>query len=120
MELLLNGEHVILDVDYLYLFLSIIDSLPEKEKFWEKHKKVAQSHLEQLKRKVTTVEGLLISLEDCNFFKVVKNSENEFTIVLESALPKKFVKLFFEEFLSGMSVKFEIKENFVAIKSLEK
>jgi hypothetical protein len=124
MELLLTGEHVILDVDHWFLFLSITDSLPEKEKFWEEHKKVARSHLEQLKGKVTTVEGLLIRLEDCNFFKVVKNSENEFTLVLGSVLSKKFVKLFLEEFLSGMGVKFAIKENLsklnVTIKSLEK
>lgn len=111
MELLLNGEHVILDVDHWFLFLNAIESLPEKEKFWEEHKKVAQAHLEQLKRRITNVESLLIRLEDCNFFKVTKNSENEFTLVLGSALSKKFVRLFLQEFLSGIGVKFEIKEN---------
>lgn len=122
MELLLNGEHVILDVDHWFLFLNAIESLPEKEKFWEEHKKVAQAHLEQLKRRITNVESLLIRLEDCNFFKVTKNSENEFTLVLGSALSKKFVRLFLQEFLSGIGVKFEIKENLsklnVVVKSL--
>lgn len=111
MELLLSGEHVILDVDHWVLFLNAIESLPEKEKFWNEHRKVAQSHREQLKSRVNTVEGLLSRLEDCNFFKVVKNSENEFTLILRSELSKKFVKLFLEEFLSGMDVKFEIREN---------
>lgn len=111
MELLLSGEHVILDVDHWILFLSVIESLPEKEKFWNEHRKVARSHCEQLKSRVITVEGLLFRLEDCNFFKVVKNSENEFTLILRSEISKKFVKLFLEEFLSGMGVKFEIREN---------
>ncbi|MEM2911556.1 MAG: ribbon-helix-helix protein, CopG family [Candidatus Bathyarchaeia archaeon] len=111
MELLLNGEHVILDVDHWILFLRVIEFLPENEKFWNEHRKIAQSHREQLKSKVNTVESLLVRLEDCNFFKIVKNAENDFTIILISELSKKFVRLFLEEFLSGMGVKFEIKEN---------
>ncbi|MCX8000060.1 MAG: hypothetical protein N3A69_14090, partial [Leptospiraceae bacterium] len=114
MELLLNGEHVILDVDHWFLFLETIESLPEKErkKFWEGHKKVAQAHVEQLRGKITNIESLLTRLEDCNFFKFTKNSEKEFTLVLGSALHKNFVRLFLEEFLSGIGVKFDIKENF--------
>ncbi|MCS7095446.1 MAG: ribbon-helix-helix protein, CopG family [Candidatus Bathyarchaeota archaeon] len=111
MELLLSGEHVILDVDHWVLFLNFLEYLPEQEEFWNEHKKVAQSHCEQLKNKVNTVENLLIRLEDCNFFKVVKNSENDFTLILTSERSKKFVVLFIEEFLHSMGVKFEIKEN---------
>jgi len=111
MELLLSEEHIILDIDHWLLFLKAIECLPEPEKFWEEHRKIAQSHFEQLKSKVTTIDDLLVRLEDCNFFRVVRNSKNEFTLILRSELSKKFVRLFLEAFLSSMSVKFEVKEN---------
>jgi hypothetical protein len=115
MELLLGGEHVILDVDHWLLFLRLIESSPEQEKFWNEHRKVAQSHKEQLKNKVHTAEELLARLETCNFFRMTKNSENDFTLILGSELPKKFVRIFIEEFFSAMGVKAEIKENLAKI-----
>ena len=111
MELLLGGEHVILDVDHWLLFLKLVESSPEKERFWKEHRDVAKSHTEQLKTKVLTAEELLTRLEACNFFRMTKDSENDFTLVLGSELPKKFVKTFLEEYFAGMGVKAEIKEN---------
>ena len=117
MDLLLGGEHIILDVDHWLLFLGLIESStpPEREKFWKEHRAVAQSHKEQLKNKVHTTEELLIRLENCNFFRMTKNAENDFTLILGSELPKKFVRIFIEEFLAAMGIKAEIKENLAKI-----
>lgn len=117
MDLLFSGEHVILDVDHWLLLLGLIESSPppEQEKFWSEHRAVAQSHREQLKSKVHTAEELLARLETCNFFRMTKSSENDFTLILGSELPKKFVRIFIEEFLSAMGVKAEIKENLAKI-----
>ena len=109
-DMLLSGEHIILDVDHWLLFLSLAESSPEKE-FWEKCREVARSHAEQLKQKVFTLEDLLRRLEACNFFRVTKNSQNDFTLVLTSEATKKFVRLFIEEFLSVMGLKTDITEN---------
>jgi hypothetical protein len=111
MDLLLSGEHVILDVDHWLLFLNLIESSPEQEKFWNAHRAVAQSHREQLKSKVRTAEDVLTRLETCNFFRTTKNSEKDFTLILGSEFPKKFVKILIEEFFSAIGVKAEIKEN---------
>jgi hypothetical protein len=111
MDLLLSGEHVILDVDHWLLFLSLIASSPEQEKFWSAHRAVAQSHREQLKSKMRTAEDVLTRLEICNFFRVTRNSEKDFTLILGSEVPKKFVKILVEEFCSAIGVKAEIKEN---------
>ena len=111
MDLLLSGEHIILDVDHWLLFLSLIESSPEQEKFWSAHRAVAQSHKEQLKSKAHTAEEVLTRLETCNFFRMTKNSEKDFTLVLGSEVPKKFVKILIEEFFSAIGVKAEIKEN---------
>jgi uncharacterized protein (DUF1778 family) len=116
MELLLSGEHIILDVDHWLLFLNLIESSPEKEQFWEKCKEVARSHAEQLGSKVRSPEDLFDRLEACNFFKTTKNSQKDFTLVLASENAKKFIRVFVEEFLSSMDLKAELKENVAKIR----
>jgi len=111
MDLLLDGEHIILDVDHWLLFLRLIEGNPDKEKFWTEHREVARAHKEQLKSKVRSAEDLLARLEMCNFYRLTKNSEREFTLIFGSELPKKFVRVFLEEFFSAMAIKAEIKEN---------
>lgn len=111
MDLLLDGEHVIVDFDHWLLFLRLIESSPDKEKFWAEHKEVARSHKEQLKSKIHSAEELLTRLEYCNFFRMTKNSDKDFTLIFGSELPKKFVRVFLEEYFSAMGVKAEIKEN---------
>ncbi len=111
MDLLLGGEHIILDVDHWLLFLRLIESSPDPEKFWTEHREVARAHKEQLKNKVHTAEELLTRLETCNFFRMIKQSEKDFTLIFGSELPKKFIRVFLEEFFASMAIKAEIKEN---------
>jgi hypothetical protein len=110
-DMLMNGEHVILDVDHWLLFLRLVETSPEAEKFWDEHRKVAQSHRDQLRSKIRTPEEVLRRLETCNFFRMTKNSEKDFTLVLGSELPKRFVRITIEEFFSAIGIKAEIKEN---------
>ena len=116
MDLLLNGEHVIVDVDHWLLFLKLVESCPSSEQFWKEHRDVARSHREQLKTKVRTTEELLMRLEACNFFRVTKNSEKDFTLVLGSELPKTFIRIFLEEYFAGMGVRAKIKENLAKLR----
>ncbi len=115
MDLLLGGEHVILDADHWLIFLQLIESSPDKEQFWTKHKEVARSHKDQLRNKVLSAEELLGRLENCNFYRLAKNSDRDFTLIFGSELPKKFVRVFLEEYFSAMSIKAEIKENLTKI-----
>jgi hypothetical protein len=111
MDLLLGGEHVILDADHWLMFLQLIETSPEKDQFWTKHREVARSHKDQLKNKVRSADELLGRLENCNFYRLTKNSDRDYTLVFGSELPKKFVRVFLEEYFSAMSIKPEIKEN---------
>ena len=120
MDLLLDGEHVILDLDHWLLFLRLIESSPDKEKFWAEHREVARSHKEQLKSKVHSAEELLTRLEYCNFFRMTRNSDRDFTLIFGSELPKKFVRVFLEEYFSAMGVKAEIKENLTKLSATVK
>jgi hypothetical protein len=79
--MLLSGEHVIIDVEHWLMFLGLINTSPEREKFWSEHREVARAHWEweQLKTKVHSPEEMLTRLEICNFFRVTKNAPNDYT-----------------------------------------
>lgn len=115
-DMLADGEHVILDIDHFLMFLKLVDSSAEKDKFWEDHKKVAESHGEHLPPKVKSPEEFLERLEACNFFKLSKTSESEFTLILYSDITKKFVGTLVEDVLEGMGFKIEIKEDLAKLR----
>ncbi len=115
-EMLSAGEHLILDIDHWLLFLDFIESHPEKEKFRESHGEICRSHAEQFKHKFYRAEHILKRLETCNFFKLSRASKNEFTLVLGSDVPKKFVKTELEEIFACMGFHVDIKEDFAKIR----
>ena len=110
-DLLLSGEHVILDVDHWLLFLKLIERSPEQEKFWIEHAEVAKSHGTQLKTKIRNPIQLLERLKNCNFYKLVQNSENDFTLIFGSEFAKKFIEVFINEVFSAMNFKVKINEH---------
>ena len=116
MDMLLNGEHVILDVDHWLMFLRLIASSPEQARFWSEHKEVARAHWEQLRNKVHSPEEMLLRLEICNFYRLTKNAPNDYTLVLVSEISKDFIKIFLEEYFAAMGVKAEIKENLTKLR----
>jgi hypothetical protein len=119
-DMLLNGEHIILDVDHWLMFLQLISTSPEQEKFWSHHKEVARAHWEQLKTKVHSPEEMLTRLEICNFYRLTKNAPNDYTLVLVSETSKDFIRIFLEEYFAAMGVKAEIKENLTKLRVLVK
>jgi predicted transcriptional regulator len=114
--LLLKGEHIILDIDHWLLFLKYIESSGKKESFYEDGKKVAKSHAEQLAKVTTTPEEYLKRLEACNLYKLSKDSEDEYTLVLNSSLTKRFVKELISETLTEMGFDIDMKEDMMKLR----
>ncbi len=117
-DMLLDGEHVILDVDHWLLFLRLIETSPLKEEFWKEHREIARAHWNQLKPKITTPEELLFRLETCNLFHLKKNSNNDFTLILVSELSKDFVKFFLDEYFAAMGISVQVTENLTKLRVL--
>ena len=115
-EMLSAGEHVILDIDHWLLFLSFVESHPEKDKFWELHREVCQAHAEQFKHKLYHAESILKRLEACNLFKLSEETENAFTIVLGPDITRRFIKTELEEIFRRMGFKVEIKEDLAKLR----
>ncbi len=117
-DMLLDGEHIILDVDHWLLFLRLIETSPRKEEFWNEHRAIARAHWNQLKPKITTPEELLIRLETCNLFRLKKNNSNDFTLILVSELSKDFVKFFLDAYFSSMGISAQVTENLTKLRVL--
>jgi hypothetical protein len=120
LDMLLAGEHVIIDVDHWLMFLRLIATSPEKEQFWKEHRDVAKAHWEQLKGKVRSPEEMLTRLEACNFFRLIKNGNSDYTLVLVSEVSKDFIRVFLEEYFAAMGIKAEIKENLTKLRVILK
>ncbi len=112
-EMLAEGEHIILDIDHWVAFLKFIETHPEKEKFWNVHREIARAHAEEFRGK--DPKYVLERLEACNFFRI--NEKNgEWTLVLNHEATKKFVKMFLEEVFEEMGVSVEIKEDLMKLR----
>ncbi len=117
-DMLLNGEHVIIDIDHWLLFLRLIENSPQKGEFWNEHREIARAHWNQLKPRITTPEELLFRLETCNIFRLKKNSDNDFTLILVSELSKDFVKFFLDEYFASMGASVQVTENLTKLRVL--
>ncbi|AGK62033.1 hypothetical protein Asulf_02073 [Archaeoglobus sulfaticallidus PM70-1] len=112
-EMLAEGEHVILDINHWIAFLRFIESHPEKEKFWEIHKKIANMHAEEFSG--MRVDDILERLEACNFFRI-NERRGEYTLVLNNEATGKFVRIFLEEVLPAFGLEVDVKEDFMKIR----
>ncbi|WP_290900900.1 ribbon-helix-helix protein, CopG family [Ferroglobus sp.] len=113
-EMLSEGEHVILDIDHWIAFLKFIESHPRKEEFWEFHREVARSHADQFKG--MSPEEILRRLEACNFFRLNKISEKEYTLIFGNEETKFFVKTFLEEIFGEINVRVKIREDLAKLR----
>ncbi|MBN1214522.1 MAG: CopG family transcriptional regulator [Candidatus Lokiarchaeota archaeon] len=113
-ELLSNGEHIILDIDHYLSFLKFIENSPEQDNFWKLNRTIGKAHAEEflINFKTKNVHNIIEHLEICNFFKIVCESSNSYTLLLGSDLQKNFIKIFLEEILKGMGFNVIIKEGF--------
>ncbi|MFX1573763.1 MAG: ribbon-helix-helix protein, CopG family [Promethearchaeota archaeon] len=118
LELLSNGEHIILDVDHYLTFLKFIENSPNKDQFDDFNKSIGRAHAEEFSHdlNITTVQKVVERLEACNFFKIIKDSSNKCTLLLGSDIQKNFIKTFLEEVLKGMGFKVSINEGFSKLK----
>ncbi len=118
LELLSHGEHVILDVDHYLSFLKFVEDSPNRDYFWEMNKSIGRAHAEEFSEhfQFLTVERVIERLEACNFFKIIKESPQRYTLLLGSEIQKTFIKSFLEEVLVNMGFNIEIREGVSKLK----
>ncbi|MHA1269879.1 MAG: ribbon-helix-helix protein, CopG family [Candidatus Helarchaeota archaeon] len=107
LDMLLNGEHVILDIDH---WLSMLKLVNDNEEFWKIHEEISIAHSESLSKQLKTPIKLLKRLEYGNFYSLYIEDSNNYVLVLGSDIPKKFLKIFLERVITAMGYKITIKE----------
>ncbi|MHA1230683.1 MAG: ribbon-helix-helix protein, CopG family [Candidatus Helarchaeota archaeon] len=107
LDMLPNGEHIILDVDH---WLSMLKLLENNEEFWKVHDEVSSAHAETLPKQIKSPVEFLKRLEACNFYSLNAETPNHFTLILGSDIPKKFLTVLIEKVISAMGFDIEIKE----------
>ncbi len=113
-EMLSEGEHVILDIDHWIAFLRFIETHPDKEEFWRLHRDIAKAHAEEFRGK--SAEEILERLEACNFFRVNRIGKNEWTLILGNEITRDFIRIFLEEVFEGIGIDAEIKEDLTKLR----
>ena len=114
-EMLSDGEHIILDVDHWVLFLKLVEKSENADEFWKCHETIASSHADEFSGRCSSPKDILERLETCNFYKLRRVSENEYVLILDETT-KKFVKIFLEKVFEGMKFNVEIKEDFAKLR----
>ncbi|WP_202318769.1 ribbon-helix-helix protein, CopG family [Archaeoglobus neptunius] len=112
-EMLAEGEHVILDIDHWVSFLEFLETHPNEKEFWRLHKEIAEAHAEEFKGK--DMEYILKRLEACNFFRL-QIKEREYVLLLNHEKTKKFVREMLEVVLEKMGFEYEMKEDLMKLR----
>ncbi len=112
-EMLTGGEHIIVDLDHLVTMLRIIEGTPQREKFWEEHRRIARYHAEQFK--YLEIEKILKRLEACNFFRLVK-LEDEYILIFGNEEIKRFISVFLQEVFDILTMNAQLKEELTKIR----
>ena len=116
LEMLSDGEHIIIDVDHYLSILKFIEDTPNNEEFWEEHRQIGRHHADQFKHDIKSFEEVVNRLETCNLFKCIKESSSRYTVLLGSDISKNFVKMMLEEIFKGMGIKADIREGFAKLR----
>ena len=111
LDLLPNGEHQIIDIERWILFMKLVEPLPSDHEFWNSCVLIAKDQAEEFIGKIGSPQAALERLEDCNWFRLQKSSEKEFTLVLNSEMSRRFVEFAVKHLLLAMGYKADLKAN---------
>ena len=111
LDLLPNGEHQIIDIERWILFMKMVDTLPPDHEFWTSCMRIAKDQAEEFKGKIGSPHAALERFGDCNWFRLQRNSEKEFLLVLNSEMSIRFVEFAMANLLSAMGYKADLTAN---------
>lgn len=108
-ELLAHREHIILDVAHVQvLFQHLVDAPPE---FWHEIHEIGVEHWRQYRDKgMGRVEDILQIMESANWLILSPESDHSWTLVLNEATAKPFVRAFLVGFYAEHPADVEVVE----------
>lgn len=111
-QMLSNGEHVLLDIDFLHCFLEYVENAsgePDPE-FIDAIDQVGELHSHEYADRFDSLHELLEWLSLCGFLTVRETQEQTYHIVFPTESMKWFMLRFIELSISNLSFDVEIEE----------
>lgn len=109
LKLLIDGEHVIIDIDRLIILLELIYNSYIEDEYRELSKNIAKSHAEQFQG-LSPLE-ILERFEACNLFKLRKISQEEYLLLTHHEVMKSFVRDLISEIFNSMEIRYDLRED---------
>ncbi len=109
LDFLAKGEHVIVDVEHWNSLFEEIDD--GSEEFWEEVEDIGEQHWDEYYDKgLRTIPEILEYVEKTNWYKLNRNSERDYTLVINVENSKEFVKKFLKSLFRASPHEVRISE----------
>lgn len=111
-QMLVSGEHALLDIDFLHILLANVrnDDGTWPEEFVEDVDKVANYHAKEYEEQFTELKELLDWLSVCGFLTVRESRENTYHVVFPTEDLKWFMLRFIRDSTANLPFELEIEE----------
>lgn len=110
-KMLSGGEHALLDIDFLHLFLSyLIDENGSNEELRKDIRRVADYHGEEYRERFDSLDGLLQWLSLCGFLTVRQSDEQTYHAVFQSPEIRWFMTRFIVGTVENLSFDVQVEE----------
>lgn len=110
-KMLSGGEHALLDIDFLHLFLSyLIEENGENAELLEDIGRVADYHVTEYRERFDSLEGLLEWLSLCGFLTVRQSDANTYHTVFQSPEIRWFMTRFVVRTAENLDFDVEVEE----------
>lgn len=110
-KMLSGGEHALLDIDFLHLFLSyLIEENGENADLLEDIGRVADYHGAEYRERFDSLEGLLDWLSLCGFLTVRQSDANTYHTVFQSPEIRWFMTRFVVQTAENLDFDVEVEE----------
>ncbi|WP_255171135.1 ribbon-helix-helix protein, CopG family [Natrononativus amylolyticus] len=109
-QMLMSGEHVLLDIDFFHVFLEYCyaDGDPEPE-LVQAIDRVSDYHAREYATEFETIGDLLTWLSFCGFLEVQRNTEDTYHVIFPSEATRWFATRFIERSTVEMPLEIDIE-----------
>jgi Arc/MetJ-type ribon-helix-helix transcriptional regulator len=110
-QMLSEGEHVLLDIDFFHAFLRNIDLDDPDDGFMESVDRVSEYHAKEYAERFDNIEELLNWLSICGFLSVRNLEGTTYHVVFPSEEMRWFMTRFIRKSTTDLSFEVEVEES---------
>ncbi len=111
LDALAKGEHIILDTASWDSFFSDVEE--HSEKFWERTYEIGRQHWKEYRDKgIDDVDQVLNYINHAGWYRLSKNNEDSYTLILKVKESRRFVKSFLKGVFDSSPYDVQLEEGY--------